>query len=151
MNLQEQIYRINEMMGIIVEDNKSRLLDIIDREGFYTIMKFVGGPEKIRKIMGRDYIINQIGKDVNRWGNMYRGEYNIDWDIPYKHDEKRGLFHEVTVIGGDYVVIEIYDDDTFNYKEEYNLSYEELPDNVFDEVVKYLSYRQDFFNENSIN
>jgi hypothetical protein len=43
MNLQEQIYRINEMMGIIVEDNKSRLLDIIDREGFYTIMKFVGG------------------------------------------------------------------------------------------------------------
>ena len=139
------------MMGIIVEDNKSRLLDIIDREGFYTIMKFVGGPEKIRKIMGRDYIINQIGKDVNRWGNMYRGEYNIDWDIPYKHDEKRGLFHEVTVIGGDYVVIEIYDDDTFNYKEEYNLSYEELPDNVFDEVVKYLSYRQDFFNENSIN
>jgi hypothetical protein len=57
----------------------------------------------------------------------------------------------VTVIGGDYVVIEIYDDDTFNYKEEYNLSYEELPDNVFDEVVKYLSYRQDFFNENSIN
>jgi hypothetical protein len=151
MNLREQIYRINEMMGIIVEDNKSRLLDIIDREGFYTIMKFVGGPEKIRKIMGRDYIINQIGKDVNRWGNMYRGEYNIDWDIPYKHDEKRGLFHEVTVIGGDYVVIEIYDDDTFNYKEEYNLSYEELPDNVFDEVVKYLSYRQDFFNENSIN
>ena len=139
------------MMGVIVEDNKSRLLDLIDREGFYKIMQVVGGPEKLRKIMGRDYMISQIGKDVNRWGNMYRGEYNIDWNILYKHYEKHGLLHEVTVIGEDYVVIEIYDDDAFNYKEEYNLSYEELPDNVFDEVVKYLSYRQDFFNENSIN
>jgi hypothetical protein len=54
MNLQENIDRIHQMMGII---NENKVADIIQEMGLYNAIRYFGGYDNLEKKMG-DYVLS---------------------------------------------------------------------------------------------
>ena len=60
MNLNENINRIQSMMGIINEDNRTnKILDMIEKDGLSYAIKFFGSYGRISRLVG-----NKFSKDI---------------------------------------------------------------------------------------
>lgn len=144
MNLQENIHRIKEMMGVINEDNRpNKIVKMIDELGLYNTVKMVGSSE---------YVLNQINpEDITEWdkckfikdvvnakGPQISGGDSIsvhDLGIqPIWYDEYKNTIRVITTMYGNGVKVniyvnEIYDDDTIAL-------YSHMPEDVLDRVFK---------------
>ena len=99
MNLQENIHRIQSMMGVIIEnDGPSKIDKMINQIGLGSTIKFFGGYENFKEVYGEDIskedkinFINQSIKEKTR--EDHRDFVNpldyLDEDLYYYHDKKK--------------------------------------------------------------
>jgi hypothetical protein len=153
MNLQENINRIQEVMGIISEDKHSNSIQkMIDDVGVVNTIKFFGGYDEFKKYEGDiDSIISRVGKieiiqDILKNESMIYGNGNWarepEGDILFEDDKIRkvifgyydyGVFIETYRKNKDgSIKKQIFNDN--NPDDAYN--YEYLPDDVFEQVFQ---------------
>jgi len=147
MNLQENIYRIHQMMGLINEDTQNKGINrMIDKMGLSGTIEFMGGYDSILdNIVTKDDKINYIRetvKDISDELGSYGGvgfsvhEVGLDPIEFSKTDEEEQLI--------EYLAPYELEVDTYGgYKFGKHLSkialrYEDLEDEMFDKVFRYL-------------
>jgi len=145
MNLQENIYRIHQMMGVINEDTQHKGINrMIDKMGLSGTIEFMGGYDSILdNIVTKDdkisyiretvsdiaddfgggvgFSVHEIGLDPVEFSRTDEEEQLIEYFTPYKV--------EVDSYGG-----YKYDSHLFNFA----LRYEDLEDEMFDEVFRFI-------------
>lgn len=146
MNLQENIYRIHQMMGVINEDTQNKGINrMIDKMGLSGTIEFMGGYDSILdNIVTKDDKINYIRETVSDISDDFGGggvgfsvhEVGLDPIEFSKTDEEEQLIEylapyevEVDTYGG-------YKFGTHLFK--IALRYEDLEDEMFDKVFRYL-------------
>jgi hypothetical protein len=147
MNLQEQISKIQSMMGMInegSESKKDKLLNSINKVGLLQTALSVGGLDRLINIVGEDSITKQNKIDfIKKVVSMDPWEY-----IRFDEIDEDPIYLDTIDDGETIVQIEvIYNtapllsyDGGYNYRDEFG-EYELLPENIitkiFDIVVKY--------------
>lgn len=134
MNLQENINRIHQMMGVISENRVIKRM--VDELGFVKAVKYYGGLDNFNK----DYeyppkeeiidIIKKVFKD-SRTNDLYDTNINI-------MDERDGEVDVVSVFHPDSMFFETYltsDGRLTKLKTEETIRYEDLPDNILHKVL----------------
>ena len=145
MNLQENIHRIKQMMGVINEDTrKNAVKRMIDTMGLSGTIDFLGGYDPILDdIVTKDDKIKYIREIVSDIADDFGGgvgfsihEVGLDPIEFYKTDKEEQLIEFFTPYK---VVVDSYggykyDSHLFNF----TLRYEDLEDEMFDKVFRYL-------------
>ena len=70
MNLNENILRIQEMMGIITEDSNKVIISMIDEMGINTTIDFLGSLDKFESLGGIDYLFNEPDELLKDYTNL---------------------------------------------------------------------------------
>jgi hypothetical protein len=146
MKLQENIYRIQSMMGIINEDNRaSKILKTIDEMGLMNTIKFFGGYDNIKNLYGdvftKENKINILQKFFNeneeylKYGDLFQ-----DYDkspIPYSRDKK--YIKQIDTVNKMGAGIDVYANTPLGGLEETVwVSYKDLPENIFNELFDFI-------------
>ena len=145
MNLHENIHRIHQMMGVINEDTrKNAVKRMIDTMGLSGTIDFLGGYDPILDdIVTKDDKIKYIREIVSDIADDFGGgvgfsihEVGLDPIEFYKTDKEEQLIEFFTPYK---VVVDSYggykyDSHLFNF----TLRYEDLEDEMFDKVFRYL-------------
>jgi hypothetical protein len=146
MNLQENIHRIQSMMGVIIEnDGPSKINKMINQIGLGSTIKFFGGYKNFKKVYGEDiskedkiYFINQSINEKTR--EDHRDFVNpldyLDKDLYYYYDTKETQVMSKFYVG--YVIINIYRMQgwTSVFDEAIGVPYEELTEDGLNKVFK---------------
>jgi hypothetical protein len=146
MNLQENIHRIQSMMGVIIEnDGPSKIDKMINQIGLGSTIKFFGGYKNFKEVYGEDIpkedkinFINQSIKEKTQEDN--RDFVNpldyLDEDLYYYHDKKETQVMSKFYVG--YVIINIYRMQgwTSVFDEAIEVPYEELTEDGLNKVFK---------------
>ena len=145
MNLHENIHRIHQMMGVINEDTRKNAVNrMIDTMGLSGTIDFLGGYDPILDdIVTKDDKIKYIREIVSDIADDFGGgvgfsihEVGLDPIEFYKTDKEEQLIEFFTPYK---VVVDSYggykyDSHLFNF----TLRYEDLEDEMFDKVFRYL-------------
>jgi hypothetical protein len=131
MTLQETIRKV------LKENLDDKIINMVNSLGIMTASKFVGGYKKLFKILDKygvtkDMQIKLIKDYIGNRDGLGLYEINLA-DILFK--EVNDEAHFVVYLEKDGALIQIwsgYDNDTDGG--EYKINYEELPDNVIDEI-----------------
>jgi len=137
MNLQENIDRVKQMMGLIVENNKVSAM--VDKMGLSTTIKLMGGIDGFKEIT-KDvlhqheekilFIKNHIQKLLEDWEVENVSVQDLDMNpITYGIPDEQ---QQITYFGPEHVTIKIHDG------ENYNEQYENLDDNTINEIYNHL-------------
>jgi hypothetical protein len=144
MNLQENIHRIKQMMGVI---NENKVADIIQEMGLYDAIRYFGGYDNLEKRMGdyvfsNDEMINFIKDVVRHLSEKYDStgistyELNMN-SIPYGSPDDE--LQQIEYFNLDSVTIDVYDGDEYSRpKGSFDELYEDLDDNTLDEVFLFM-------------
>ena len=146
MNLQENIHRIQSMMGVIIEnDGPSKIDKMINQIGLGGTIKFFGGYKNFKEVYGEDiskedkiYFINQSINEKTR--EDHRDFVNpldyLDKDLYYYYDTKETQVMSKFYVG--YVIINIYRMQgwTSVFDEAIGVPYEELTEDGLNKVFK---------------
>jgi hypothetical protein len=141
MNLQENIHRIHQMMGVISEDKKEDAIrTIIDKMGVANAIKMTGNYYMIEPYLKVVDKVNFIKEKVAELSELV-GDVNIDvYEIgeePIDYEEEDGEIHQIESLGKKSVDISIYDEE-FEYLRDYYVKYENLPVEVIERLVEML-------------
>jgi hypothetical protein len=149
MNLHENIDRIQFMMGVISEnDNNSKITKLIDSVGLMTAINAFGGYDELVSRYGNDVISRD--KKIKFIKEFYRENegqdtslYFGDFDIsPIHFYEDKKVEKQIEFIGENGVFVDVYSKTNFNvWMEVYTVPYEELPEDVLDEIFSTLIYK----------
>ena len=133
MNLQENINRIHQMMGVINEDNSFNIKKMINVVGIVDTIRYLGGYEKFKEQGGLDILTKDDKIDVikdNVKNQDVRGR---------RLSRNNGIDIVLYAIYDWGINVEIYNKDSFI--EERDIPYDDLSDemidNVFSSVMKY--------------
>ena len=145
MNLQENINRIQSMMGII---NENKVGDIIQEMGLYDAIRYFGGYDNLTKKMG-DYVLSNedmigfIKEVVQHLSDKYNDNGVSVWDLDMSPitighpDEELQQIEYFSSYG--FVSINVYTDEHYNTdRGGYTERYEDLDDNTLDEVFLFM-------------
>jgi hypothetical protein len=119
MNLQENIHRIQSVMGIINEDDKSaKIIKMIEDMGLMTAIKFFDGYDNIKNIYGniftKEYKIKFIQDSVQYLSKKNNSNgvsiYGLGLNpIPFgAHDDNE--LQQIEYFNMNYITIDIYKD-----------------------------------------
>jgi hypothetical protein len=140
MNLNENIYRIHQMMGIITENKKVEVLrNMIDKIGLYQAGKMVGGYDELKNLVNREDKINFINDFVKKVNGLYavEGQLSVhDFDlnsIPFESDDESYTGY-IEYFGDGWAVVLWYDDSE-DVVGDTTVDYNELPDDIIDNIV----------------
>ena len=144
MNLQENIHRIQSMMGVI---NENKVGDIIQDMGVYDAIRYFGGYDNLTKMMG-DYVfsneemidfINDVVKHLAEERNSTGiSTYELNMDaIPYGSPGDE--LHQIEYFHSDFVTVDVYDGEDYErHKSSFTERYTDLDDNTLDEVFLFM-------------
>ena len=144
MNLNENINRIHQMMGII---NENKVINIISELGLYDAIRYFGGYDKVTKLMG-DYVFsNEEMIDFIRDATRHLAEkhnstgistYELNMNaIPYGSPDEE--LHQIEYFNPDFVTVDVYDGEDYErHKSSFTERYEDLDDNTLDEVFLFM-------------
>jgi hypothetical protein len=140
MNLNENIYRIQQMMGIITENKKVEVLrNMIDKMGLYPASKMAGGYDELKNLVNREDKINFINDFVKKVDGLYGVEGGLsvnDFDlnsIPFESDDESYTGYIEHFRDGWAVVF--WYDDSEDVVGDTTVDYNELPDDIIDNIV----------------
>ena len=144
MNLNENINRIHQMMGII---NENKVADVVQEMGLYQAIRYFGGYDKVNKLMGDyvfsneemiDFIRDAIKHLAEKYNSMGISTYELNMDsIPYGSPDDES--HQIEYFNPEYVTIDVYDGEDYErHKSSYKERYEDLDDNTLDEVFLFM-------------
>lgn len=141
MNLQENIHRIQSMMGIITEDRKEMVIkNMIDNIGLGDTVKMVGNYDEVATYLSNEdkvkYIKDTVLKVID--GTFSTG---INLDIvggPIRIKDEDGEIHQIEWMGMNHVKVIEYWDDKKRYANTVRPNYRDLPPQVIDKIIKRL-------------
>jgi len=144
MNLNENINRIHQMMGII---NENKVVDVVQEMGLYQATRYFGGYDKVTKLMGDyvfsneemiDFIRDVIKHLAEKHNSMGISTYELNMNsIPYGSPDEE--LHQIEYFNPEYVTIDVYDGEDYErHKSSYKERYEDLDDNTLDEVFLFM-------------
>ena len=139
MNLNENIHRIKQMMGL----NENKVVDVVQEMGLYQAIRYFGGYGKVNKLIG-DYklskeekidfindVVKHLAEERNSTGiSTYELRMNA---IPYGSPDDE--LHQIEYFNPEYVTIDVYDGEEYErHKGNFTERYEDLDNNTLDEV-----------------
>ena len=149
MNLNENIHRIKQMMGVINENKIGRM---VDEFGIYEAIRYFGGYDNLINMMGYDITRSQKITAIKERVRDINQSFNVDetdgvWiaDIGGEQIEYDGLnyggvkydFQQIEVLYIDGVIIYGYKDkDSGQDVGSFERDYEELTDDILNEILK---------------
>lgn len=144
MNLNENIHRIQEMMGVISEN---RIINIINELGLHDAIRYFGGYGNIIDFIGDykfsneekiDFIRDAIKHLTEKYNTTGISVYELGMSpITFGTPDPYGLeFQYIEYFNVDFVTIDMYDKDSHrgNFREKY----ESLDDNTLDNVFIFM-------------
>jgi hypothetical protein len=142
MNLQENIHRIQSMMGVITEDNRPNVFKkMIDDLGALTAIKMVGDYDLVMKHITEEDKIIFIKEMVKSLNGEYDGqgirlaEFNI-YPILFADGHNQHSYIEYIVPDG--VFVDVYSKEPERYIKDYEIPYQKLDKEILDELFKEL-------------
>lgn len=142
MNLQENIHRIQTMMGVIKEDNHPNLIKkMIDELGLPTAIKMVGDYDLVMKHITEEDKIIFIKEMVYKLNGEYDGEgirlaeFNI-YPILFSYGHNQHSYIEYIIPDG--VFIDVYSKVPERFIKDYMIPYKELDKEILDKLFKEL-------------
>ena len=147
MNLQENINRIHQMMGVINEDDKSaKISKMIDKMGLYYTIKLFGGYDSIMNMYGDSInltnenkigfikdVVQDLSKENNSTGvSIYTLGLNA---VPYGTPDDNTA-QQIEYFYSDTVSIDVYEGGY--HKLSYNKKYTDLDDKSLDDVFLFM-------------
>ena len=126
MNLQENINRIQQMMGVINEDNSSNIKKMINVVGIVDAIRYLGGYDKFKEQGGLDILTKDDKIDVikdNVKNQDVRGR---------RLSRNNGIDTVLYAIYDWGINVEIYSKDSFI--NERDIPYDDLSDDMVDKV-----------------
>ena len=144
MNLQENIHRIHQMMGVIKENKVS---DMVQEMGLYQSIRYFGGYDNLTKIMG-DYVLSNedmiwfIIDVINDLCDKYNDDGISVWDLgmnPIILGQSDEELHQIEYFNPDFLTIDVYEGENYEKdKGNYTERYTDLDDNTLDEVFLFM-------------
>ena len=139
MNLQENIHRIHQMMGVISEDKKEHTIrTMIDKMGVSNSIKLVGNYYMIEPYLKEIDKVNYIKERIIELGDGSGfGMTEID-EEPLHYGEEDGELHQIEWLGTKSADVSVYNDEMGSHLNDYHIKYESLPGQILDELVEIL-------------
>jgi len=125
---------------VLKEGVKEKVKSVIDEFGLLRAVRLFGGIHNIEKmikepLLSFDEKIDFIKKIVNKYDGI---SLYSDLDQTIWVDAPDGEVREMTYLGLNRVVIDVYDSDTFSGTGEYNIDYEDLNPKYVDDIMDIL-------------
>ena len=137
MNLQENIHRIHQMMGVINEDNRPNVFKkMIDELGITNAIKMAGNYYAIEPYLKEIDKVNFIKDKVTKINDDGVDLYEIG-EEPIIYEEEDGEIHQIESLGNVSVNIRAYQD-MGSILYDYYVKYESLPSQIIEELVEIL-------------
>jgi len=136
MNLQENIHRIQSMMGVITEDNKNNVIrKMIDDIGITNTIRMTGNYYAIEPYLKDVDKVNYIKEKVSKLGQGGVGFFEMDEEpiLVYKNGND---VKQIEFLGKDRAYINIYYRNAKVGDE--RVLYEDLPGQILDELTEIL-------------
>jgi hypothetical protein len=155
MNLQENIERIQSMMGVIVETSNDKFTKMVDEFGFSRTIELIGGGKVFLNLFKDynvsekdkiDYIRNKVKEISEKYydndGSFWLTDLDMDPIVVHQNKENKAVIELLDV---NYVLIYLYGGKDYG---EYSLDVKEdyrfLHENVLDEIFyQLLNFRND--------
>jgi len=140
MNLQENIDRIQSMMGVINEDNRPNVIrKMVDDIGLKNTINMVGDYYAIEPHLKEIDKVNYIKEkiiEINDDGSGFAlHEINEE---PIHFSEQDGELRQIEYLGKNRAIVDVYDEGMGTHLGDYNIPYESLPGQILDELVEIL-------------
>lgn len=142
MNLQENIDRIHQMMGVITEDRKSVIIKFIKDMGLYDAIEYFGSYDILKDYVTKEdkisYIQHKVGEIADEFGGSGFSIHEVG-GLPIFYNESDDTISQIEYFNPTFVTIDTYG----GYKNEtyqggFTVNYERLPDDVFYEVFDFM-------------
>ena len=141
MNLQEDIERIQSMMGVITEDETPLIRKMVDEIGLINTIKMIGNYYTIepylKDIDKVNFIKDKVAELCDEFDNTGFGLNQIDVEPIHFSDDDNEL-RQIEYLGKNRVIIDVYDEDMGYHLDDYDIQYENLPSQIIEELVEIL-------------
>lgn len=161
MNLQEDIHRIQKIMGLVTVDKlsdeyfinlqeetinegfKEDIIKVLDRNGIETTSKLVDGYDNLIKLLGDYQIQNTLKiktiKDcLKRIGGI--SLYDID-EEPIPYAESNTEYQEIVYLGINSVIVDCWGGhENESHLGEFPVKYEVLSEKLIDDILRIVLY-----------
>ena len=140
MDLQENINRIKQMMGVIKEssdEERNVIRKMIDTIGIQNTIKFVGDYNLLKpylKDIDKVRFIKEKVKKINKAGFALSEIY----EPPIFYSENDYELRQIEYLSVDRAYIDIYSVYTNKYIGDIRIEYDKLPEDILDNVFKIL-------------
>ena len=145
MNLQENINRIHQMMGII---NENKIADVIQEMGLYDAIRYFGGYDNLEKRMGgyvlsNDEMIRFIKDVVRHLCDVFNASsISATFDLemgPIQYGQPDDELQNIDIFSQDFVTVDIYGGRNYDdHMDSFTEEYENLDDNTLDDVFLFM-------------
>jgi len=140
MNLQENIERIHQMMGVINEDNRPNVIKkMIDELGVTSAIKMAGNYYAIEPYLKEIDKVNFIKEkimEINDDGSGFALHEINEEPIHFSDDENE--LRQIEYLGKNRAMVDVYDEGMGTHLGDYNIPYESLPSQIIEELVEIL-------------
>lgn len=145
MNLQENIHRIHQMMGVINEDNRGELFkNVVNKHGVYYAIKLMGGFDySVDEYLSNEdkikFIKDVVTKLCEKYDDVEVSSLELD-SFPIIYDETDDESQVIEYYRPEDIIIERYkissddDYDDDNYLGRFRETYEELTHSLINEI-----------------
>ena len=140
MNLQENIDRIHQMMGVINEDNRPNVIkNMIDELGIISAIKMAGNYYTIEPYLKEIDKVNFIKERVRELGDGNGfGMTEIDEEPLHYGETEDGELHQIEWLGTKSADVSVYNDEMGAHLNDYYVNYESLPSQIIEQLVEIL-------------
>ena len=145
MNLQENIDRIHQMMGII---NENKIADIIQEMGLYDAIRYFGGYDNLEKrmegyVLSNDEMIRFIKDVVKHLCEVFNASsVSATFDLemgPIQYGQPDDELQNIDIFSQDFVTVDEYGGRNYDdHKGSFTEEYENLDDNTLDDVFLFM-------------
>jgi len=157
MNLQEDIHRIQKIMGLVTADKlsddnfinlqeetinegfKEDIIKVLDRNGIETTSKLVDGYDNLIKLLGDYQIPNSLKiktiKDcLKRMGGSILNDFD---EKPIPYEEMDTEYQEIVYLDINYVMVDRWSrHENESYLGEFSVRYEDLTEKTIDDILR---------------
>jgi hypothetical protein len=141
MNLQENIDRIQSIMGVINEDNIDNVIrGMIDKFGVKFTIETIGNYYKVEPHLKVIDKVNFIKEKVAEISEELGGGFGLVeiHEEPIHYDEDENELRQIEYLGKNRVTVDVYDANMDSHIGEFNVKYENLPVQIIEELVEVL-------------
>jgi len=136
MNLQEQVYRIQSMMGVITEDRMDKVINnMIDTIGLENTFKMVGDYNLVEPLLTDEDKINYIKDEFIKVNDGNYISMEQIWQQPIEIKEEDGIVEQIEGLHKNVVNVVKYNN-KYGGITKYRPKYEELSSEIIDKLFR---------------